>query len=366
MRVFLSSVISGMEDARDAAGDAIASLGHNLIRAEDFGASPLSPQQACLQGVRDAEVVVLVLGGRYGYIQQSGLSATHEEYREAKERCDVLVFIEHGAEREPPQDAFVREARDWNAGQYTEAYSTPEELRRLVTRRLRELELARQVGQPDDAEMRKRADQLIPDRAEVYHDALFVVVTGGPRQQVLRPAEIEDAALHKKLMQEVLFGANAIFTHEKATQTEVRGHQLRFSQESAALVLDEQGSIRIVLQAAIHGDGAFLSALIEEDIAERIERSLRFAGWVLDEIDGPRRLTDVVMIAGLLNAGYMPWRTRREHEQSPNSVTMSQAGDKVVVELSPLSRKRAVLLNDSHRVAEDFKVLLRREMRRGF
>ncbi len=94
MRVFISSVITGYEHFRDAVAAAVESLGHEVIRAEDFGASPGTPQQACLGGVREADVVVLLVGARYGAIQPSGHSATDEEYREARESKQVLVFVE--------------------------------------------------------------------------------------------------------------------------------------------------------------------------------------------------------------------------------------------------------------------------------
>ena len=92
MNVFVSSVISEFEEYRAAARRAIISLGYETIRAEDFGASASSPQQACLAGVREAEITVLLLGGRYGAKQASGLSATHEEYREAR-RCRRVLGI---------------------------------------------------------------------------------------------------------------------------------------------------------------------------------------------------------------------------------------------------------------------------------
>ena len=47
MKVFISSVIGGMEEHRAAAREAVESLGHTVIAAEDFGASPRSPQQVC-------------------------------------------------------------------------------------------------------------------------------------------------------------------------------------------------------------------------------------------------------------------------------------------------------------------------------
>ena len=73
-----------MEPYREAAAQAIRTLDHEPRMAEDYGASPGSPQETCLRGVRNADATVLLLGTRYGARQESGLSATHEEYREAR------------------------------------------------------------------------------------------------------------------------------------------------------------------------------------------------------------------------------------------------------------------------------------------
>ncbi len=75
MRIFISSVISGMESFRDAVERAARTLGHEVLRAEDFGAQPDSPQIACLSAVRQAQAVILLIGDRYGATQPSGLSA---------------------------------------------------------------------------------------------------------------------------------------------------------------------------------------------------------------------------------------------------------------------------------------------------
>ncbi|MGI4757637.1 MAG: DUF4062 domain-containing protein [Janthinobacterium lividum] len=69
MKVFISSLITGMEPFRAAAKDAIATLRHEPIMAEDFGARPNSPQVACLSELRQADVVVLILGAGYGAVQ---------------------------------------------------------------------------------------------------------------------------------------------------------------------------------------------------------------------------------------------------------------------------------------------------------
>ena len=115
VRVFVSSLMSGDFDTlRDAACDAISLLGYEALRAEDYVASPTSAQVACLAGVRSADAVVLILGSQYGVPQASGLSATHEEYREARETSrPVFAFIAADAQRTPAQAEFIREVRDW-------------------------------------------------------------------------------------------------------------------------------------------------------------------------------------------------------------------------------------------------------------
>ena len=62
MKVFISSVIDGFAEFRDAAIDAVTSLGHTVKRTEDNPAAPHSARQACLSGVRDADVTVTLLG----------------------------------------------------------------------------------------------------------------------------------------------------------------------------------------------------------------------------------------------------------------------------------------------------------------
>lgn len=144
MRVFISSVIGGMEGFRNAAAEACETLGHEAVRAEDFSAIPDSPRSACLEEVRSSDVMLLILGARYGVRQASGLSATHEEYKAArKTQRPVLVMVQKDVDREPLQGLFVQEVQDWETGHYTASFGSPEELFRetigalhqLVTRR---------------------------------------------------------------------------------------------------------------------------------------------------------------------------------------------------------------------------------------
>ncbi len=373
MKVFVSSVIRGFEPYRDAAVRAAQMLGHEVIRAEDFGASPDSPQQVCLAGVRAADVVVLLLSERYGWRDpDSGLAPTHEEYREARERHPVLVFIQGSVTPEAAQRTFIEEVQSWGSGHYTQRFASPEALQAAAIRALHDFELSRAAGSVDEGEMLARATALVPTGRQGHEARLCLAVAGGPRQQVLRPAELEDTALGRTIMREGLFGAAAIFDTGEGTAPELSGAALVVAQEHASVLLDEAGSVRVVQPTARgrrRGEAdpqAFSlhpAILIEGDIRDQLERGLRFAGWLLDHVDPARRLSDIVVVAALLGAGHLGWRTRAEQEANPNSWPMGRGGDQVVVHPSPARRNRAALLHDTARLAEDLTVLLRREVR---
>ena len=204
MKVFISSVISGMQDHRAAAREAAESLGHAVIAAEDFSASPNSSQQVCLAGIRDADIIVLLLGARYGSPQESGLSPTHEEYREARGTKPVLVFVQTRITAEPDQDKFITEVSTWEGGGFRQTFDTPASLRRVVVRALHDWELGQQAGAVNEDELKAHAVALIP-RQVAYAagtPVLSVAVASAPTRQILRPDALDDAELHRDLQQQ--------------------------------------------------------------------------------------------------------------------------------------------------------------------
>lgn len=370
MKVFISSLISGMEAERAAVKRAIEMLGHQAIRAEDLGARPSSPQVACLSGLREADAVVLVLGSRYGTRQPSGVSATHEEILEARNRKPLLVFLQAGMEPDADQSELIAEIGGWEGGLFREEFATPEQLGEKVTRAIHQLELARAVAPINPDGMRARALELLSRQERGYGRAgavLQFAVAVGPSAPVLRPAEIEARDLIDDMEKQALFGQPVIFDRALGVRARIDGDDLILYQgdgrdDSAFVRLSPTGDVLISLPARPSDRGVGLSVVIQEDITERLGAAVSYVSWLLSRIDATERLTHIVPGVRLIGEEYAAWRTRAEHDASPRSiqVPMRNGEQESPVFLAPPHQVRQVLAMDAGRVVEDLVVMLRR------
>jgi len=372
MKVFVSSLITGMEPIRAAAREAITTLRHDPIMAEDFGAQPRSPQVACLSGVRQSDLVILILGERYGTEQPlSGLSATHEEYREAKTSKPVIAFVQEPATFEPRQKAYVEEVEGWSGGLIRVGFRNVVELQRLVTRALHDHALANAVGPVDEAQLASRALALLPRKMGNSYSSplLSLAVAGGPTRQLLRPAEIEDRSLWDELAKTALYGDARLFDDSKGIEKGVVGAALVLSQgrDGEKLQLDEQGGVLVELPLGrasgnVGMAGYSLPVLLQENVSTALGSALAYAAWLLEKIDPTQKLTHVAVAARIGGGEYLAWRTQAEHAASPTSVSMGPSGhDRPAVQVG---RRRAALRLDRQPLVEDLLVPLRRQWKR--
>lgn len=97
--VFVSSVITGYEDERAAAINAIESRSARPVAWERIVPAPVRPEHAWLGGVNAADALVLLLGSRYGVRRDDGRSATHAEFDRAQERgIPRWIFLDSRAD----------------------------------------------------------------------------------------------------------------------------------------------------------------------------------------------------------------------------------------------------------------------------
>ncbi|MEJ7777017.1 MAG: DUF4062 domain-containing protein [Sphingomicrobium sp.] len=369
MKVFVSSVMNGFEAYRSAAIEAIEMLGHEVISAESFPSTASSSRIACLDGVRRADVVMLILGAAYGWSEtESGLSPTHEEFHEARDQGKVIAFVQAGVTREPAQDEFVREVQDWDHGLFRgREFRTPGELRPWVAQALHHHALA-QVAQPVKVgEMTATADGLIPQPERGYSrnvgTLLHLAVVGGPGHAILRPAQLEDQGLVRSLVAELTQHESGYFSYRLGTEDQIEGSSLLLTQSNgAALRLEETGALLLTVPVA--ADEGIFGRLIEEHVATALHQGIAFADLMLELIDPTQKLARVVIAVDLEAAEMSSWRTLDENRRSPNSSNIGwRHGEdrNTPVHLQPSDRPRAALKADRQRIAEDLLTLLRRK-----
>ncbi|MEI9936669.1 MAG: hypothetical protein WDO69_05545 [Pseudomonadota bacterium] len=135
------------------------------------------------------------------------------------------------------------------------------------------------------------------------------------------------------------------------------------SQDSGAHIrLDEEGAVRI--GALVKSAGGNLPVIIGEDVSAALDSALGYASETLEQIDGTQRLSRVVIAAALRNVRAGAWRTRAEHDASPNAVSMGRGfgnEERAAVHLQPPDRARGALAFDRQSLVEDLTTLLKRQ-----
>jgi len=369
LKVFISSVIRGLEAERDAAERAARALDHTVLRSEDFGAVPTSAQRACRAAAREADVVVLILGQVYGTKDpRSGLAPTHEEFQEAQQTGrDVVAFVQDGVERDADQEAFVREVRGWSGGATTGRFRGADDLRDSVTTALKRLELARAVGPADPDEIGSRLDAaLASDRRGRGSPMLHVAVVGAPRQVVLSPGQLDDVARQRELERDALYGETAVLQHGAETRTKLEGGALVITQEHGRVLIDTLGTLVVVTPAQRPRDERdWMPTIIDEDVRDAIALAVRYGLSTLDKLDPYERVTDLAIAAAIRELGSLGWRTRAERDRSPNSAPMNiHSAESVTARLDPLTRKRPAARQQAESIARDLTAVLRRDATR--
>lgn len=98
LRVFLSSTIKDLIPVRDALRETLQTLSYEPVMSDhgEVGYLPnMDTQESCYVSVEGCDLLVLVIGKRYGNVGKDGKSVTHNELRTARELgIPVYCFIQ--------------------------------------------------------------------------------------------------------------------------------------------------------------------------------------------------------------------------------------------------------------------------------
>ena len=99
MKIYISSTFQDLSDHRSAVDRTLRRMGHDVIGMEQYVAEGNKPLDRCLADVRTADLYVIILAWRYGYVPTDqpipgGLSITELEYCEARSSGKtILAFL---------------------------------------------------------------------------------------------------------------------------------------------------------------------------------------------------------------------------------------------------------------------------------
>jgi hypothetical protein len=99
MKIYISSTYQDLRDHRSAVDLTLRRMGHDVIGMEQYVAEGNKPLERCLADVRLADLYIVIVAWRYGYVPldqppSGGLSITELEYGAAKEAGKpILAFL---------------------------------------------------------------------------------------------------------------------------------------------------------------------------------------------------------------------------------------------------------------------------------
>lgn len=191
LKVFVSSVFAGYEEHRGAVRRLAEALGHEPVLIEETSpALPYSAQRACLSAVEACDVMVLLLGAKYGTVQRSEMSATHEEWTHARDLGkEILALRERGKPASQRQADFIREVRDYEDGLSYKSFSTLAEMQEETVRALRRVESERRQASDFARHLPEPVRELLESMRTLFPDSLIrtqgVMRTAGLGSDVL-------------------------------------------------------------------------------------------------------------------------------------------------------------------------------------
>jgi hypothetical protein len=370
--VFISSLARGeMGSFREAARDAIDSLGMRPVMFETEPASTQDSRRALLDRIPHWDALLLVLGAEYGEPAARGVSPTEEEFQEAvRHGIPVLAIVQDGVEREPAQQEFINRVRGtWEEGRFAPGFRDRDGVMKAAVKALNEW---RQRGPSE--QLRAQAEQVAvqlaagDDRPGTIGSSgslmrvVFVPLVGGP---LLDAVALEDAALVEDLAGAAR--ASGLVTNAMAIHPEIDNEDtihLQAKQERGW----ENPHLRVTRNGGILAEGAVGarqghhagSQVVADRIVEVIGRGAAFAEQVwsrIDRRDEVRQVLALVAVPGAQGKVYAP------RELTSNTLRLGHSfstPNLLIAPESPLLARREDL------GGADFANRLRAELRRRF
>lgn len=348
-RVFVSSVVDGFKEFREAARRAIQRAGGDPVLVnEDHPATGESPRNACLDAVESCDLYVMLVGSRGGWTAPSGQLVVEEEYHHArKHKLPTLIFIQD-IDRDAEGDRLVKSVSGFTAGAFRQTFGSTTDLEQQVEKAIqRESKImSRALTSPQLV-----SDKLVA-RARSRNDPILrFVLVPERREEVISPMELESVDFMQAVYAIGHAGGRPLFSYARPKDGHVERNTLVIEQtdpngrhDSTQLVLlkiDENGLIEVEANVTNRrGGNAFAGSMVvlADDISDVLQSMFGFLAGLFDRIDPNRRQQRFLYGVALLELGH---RNITRDASPKSSYTMAMRNDETVLafdEPRPLSR----------------------------
>lgn len=348
-RVFVSSVLEGFEEYREAARQSIINIGGEPILVnEDLPSLMSSSRNVCLDAVDSADAFVVIVGERGGWKTPSGRLVIEEEYDRARyKKLPILVFIQD-IKREPEAQRFTNEISDYIDGLFRVTFRSPVELKAEIEKALKSLLPIFKVKAMDDNLLM----QSLKNPYSVANEASVRFIIAPERDEEV----IDPVVLGSEDFVETIFelghskkvrifdylrpkkhwiDGQSLFIHQfdpsglrKETVNEVRLEIL----ESGLMIIDSNVTRRVI-RRQLH---SLLDSCVvaEEDIGAVLNTCFQFTAALFDFIDRFKRHNRFKYNVALVNIGTRIL-VKEPKEQSSYSLNMPGHSEPVIAFDSP-------------------------------
>ena len=316
--VFISSIQGGFEDVRAGARAGVENFGHRAVMAETTGAAAASPQRALLDRVAAADIYLLLVGPQYGARQASGVSATEEEFDEARRRGKPILVLRQDGELEPEQEEFLRRATGgWEGGILYDHFRDASDVGLAVVRALRNLEERGARAELEPAAVARAQELATGARRDGYgHGGASARVVLVPLlgQRLLDAVALDDAALPDELAGSAR--AARLVSQSQGIDTRVTAAGITLmvgERHSGGLTISIGANGEIVAEASVAGDDQNFGSMrvVPERLEQAIRSAIAFAESVWQRVDARGEVQEVAVTVAIPGAQHRSWGAGR-------------------------------------------------------
>ena len=317
-RVFVSSVIEGFQEYREAARRAIKNAGGEPILVnEDFPSLASSPRNICLDAVDSADVFIMIIGARGGWEAPSGKLVIEEEYERARfKNLPIIVFLQN-VKRDLQANEFATRISDYIDGLFRVTFLSAADLQNAIENALEQLLSKFKVGIMD----KNSFLQFMMNPYSIPNETSIRFIISPERvEEIVDPTTLISGDFMHQILELGHSRKVKLFDYSRQKDYRIEGESLVIHQsdpstsgketvEEVRLELNETGRIIVdsnVTRRVIRGQqGSLLDIFVvaEEDIETVLSACFRFTGALFDDIDKYKRHQRFLYNAALVNLG---------------------------------------------------------------